>query len=55
MKTLFQSRTFWVAVAQGIVGVLTVVFTELDMAAYVVILKSFVDILLRLDTKTEIY
>ena len=55
MKTLFQSRTFWIAVAQAVVGILTVALTELDMVAYIAILKSVVDITLRLDTRTEIY
>ncbi len=50
MKSLFESRTFWLAVAQAVGAVLVVVFTELNMAGYVVIVKSIIDILLRIDT-----
>ena len=55
MKKIFESRTFWVAVAQAVASILLVIFTELDMVAAAMFLKSLVDILLRLDTKTEIH
>lgn len=54
MKNLFQSRTIWLAVAQAVVSVLMVVFTEADMAGALLILKSVADIALRLDTNTVI-
>lgn len=47
MKTLLQSRTFWLAIIQAVAAVLVVVFTELDMVGSVVLLKSVVDIILR--------
>lgn len=54
MKTLLSSRTFQVAVAQAVGAVLIVAFTELDMMGAVLIVKSIVDVILRLDTKEEI-
>lgn len=47
MKTLFESKTFWLAVAQAVVGVLVVAFTELDMLGAVALVKSVADIYLR--------
>ena len=57
MKKLYQSRTFWIAVIQAIIGVLTVAFSEIgavDALGYVAVLKSFVDVALRIDTDTKI-
>lgn len=54
MKTLLSSRTFQVAVAQAVGAVLIVAFTELDMMGAVLIVKSIVDVILRLDTKEPI-
>lgn len=50
MKKLWHSRTFWLAVAQAIVSVLVVVFTELDLVGYATLLKSLADVYLRVDT-----
>lgn len=55
MKPLLQSRTVILAIIQAVSGILIAVFTELDMTAYALIVKSMVDVVLRLDTKTEIY
>ena len=54
MKTLWQSRTFWLAVVQAIAAVLVVAFTELDMVGYAVAVKSFIDVVLRLDTNSTV-
>jgi uncharacterized membrane protein len=54
MKTLLHSRTFWLAVVQAVSGIVVVALTELDMAGYVVVFKSIVDILLRLATSDPI-
>lgn len=54
MKTLLSSRTFQIAVAQAIGAVLIVAFTELDMMGGVLVVKSIVDVILRLDTKEPI-
>lgn len=55
MKSLVESRTFWLAVAQAVVGILTVMFTELDMVGSAAVVKSFADISLRMDTNKPVY
>ena len=54
MKSILNSRTFWLAVFQAIASVLVVLFTELDMAGYAMLVKSVVDIALRVDTASAI-
>jgi len=57
MKSIFRSRTFWIAVAQGVLGVLTAMFTEmpeLQSVGYIVLVKSFLDVLVRMDTKEAV-
>lgn len=57
MKSLFQSRTFWVAVAQAVGAVLVVVNTNypaLEATGYMMVFKSIADVLLRIDTTKEI-
>lgn len=54
MKKLFESKTFWVAVVQAVVGVVVVALTELDMVGYIAIFKSIADIVLRMITTEEI-
>jgi len=50
MKSILQSRTVWVAIVQAVLSVVVVILTEADMVGYVGIIKSIVDILLRIDT-----
>lgn len=47
MKSLFESKTFWKAVVVGIVGVITVALTELDLVGYIAIVNAIADIFLR--------
>lgn len=54
MKSLMQSKTFWVAVVQAIAGVVVVALTQLDLVGYVAVFKSIVDIVLRLITAEPI-
>lgn len=54
MKSLLQSRAFWIAVIQGLSGVATVVFTELHVAGGALIVKTILDILIRIDTTATI-
>jgi hypothetical protein len=54
MKKLIDSKTFWIAVAQALGAVLIVALTELDMMGGVLIVKSIVDVLVRLDTNEPI-
>lgn len=50
MKKLVHSKTFWIAVSQAVGAVLVVALTELDMMGGVLIVKSLVDIVVRLQT-----
>lgn len=45
--TYLKSRTIWLAVAQAVLSVGVVVLTEYDLAGYVFIFKSVMDIVLR--------
>ena len=55
MKTLLNSKTFWIAVIQAVAGIAVIALTELDLIGYVGIFKSFVDIVIRTMTTEEIY
>ena len=50
VKNLFRSRTFWLAVIQGVLGVLIVVMVELPGIGGLVVAKSVLDVALRLIT-----
>lgn len=52
--SLLQSKTFWLAVAQGLLGVVIVVINYYPEAGELIILKSFIDIALRLMTSGTI-
>ncbi len=54
MKSIFESKVFWVAVIQAVGGVVVVALTEVDAIGYIAIVKSVVDILLRLVTTKTI-
>ena len=54
IKPIFKSRTLWVAVAQGVVGILAVVLTEYPELGGVVIVKSIIDFGLRYITKQPV-
>ena len=51
MKPLTQSKTFWLAVIQAVIGGLVILFTNVpDLVGYVAIVKSIGDIVLRIAT-----
>lgn len=54
MKNIFQSRTFWVAVAQATAGIITVFASTYDNVGWLITAKSFVDIYLRYVTTTPV-
>jgi len=54
MKTLLQSKTFWVAVVQAVGGLAIVALTELDLLGYSAVVKSLVDVILRMITTKPI-
>jgi len=48
MKSLIESKTFWVAVVQAVAGVVVASLIQLDLLAYVAVAKSLLDIILRI-------
>jgi uncharacterized membrane protein len=50
MKSIFESKVFWLAVAQAVVGVLVVFTSAFPEVGGLVIAKSVADIVLRLIT-----
>jgi hypothetical protein len=54
MKSIWRSKTVWVAIAQAVGGVAVAVLTEMDMMGAVLVVKSVVDIILRLITTQAI-
>ena len=50
IKSLWTSKTFWLAVVQALAGLAVVALTELDLVGYVAVVKTIVDIVLRLVT-----
>jgi hypothetical protein len=56
MKTIFASKTFWLAVIQAIVGVWALVAADpaYDAVAWVAIVKSVLDVGLRFATSKPV-
>jgi len=54
MKNLLHSRVFWLAVLQAVAGIVVMFQTQYPEVGQFAILKSFVDVLLRLDTSKKI-
>ncbi len=54
MKSIFKSKTFWLAATQAVAGGLVIFFTEIDALGYVAIVKSVADIVLRLISTEEV-
>ena len=50
MQKILSSRTVQIALSQLIGGFLIIVLTEMDAVGYVAIVKSVMDIIVRLDT-----
>ena len=53
-KGIFSSRTVWLAIAQGVAGILVVIMTEYPELGYGALLKSILDVLLRMSTTKSI-
>lgn len=54
MKSVLRSKVFWLAVIQGIAGVLVAVETQYPTAGALLIAKSLVDIVLRMITTEQV-
>lgn len=56
-KTIFKSKTFWIAVVQSIIAIVVVVeaqYPEIKAMGGVLIFKSILDIVLRQITSEEV-
>lgn len=53
-KALIQSKTFWVAVAQAILGALVVFGSTYPTVGWIVMAKSVLDVVIRLYTTQPI-
>lgn len=54
MKTLLSSKTFWLAAAQAVVGIIAIFATTYPTVGGLLIAKSIADIILRLVTTDPI-
>lgn len=57
MKSLFASRTFWLAIVQAVTGTLIELLTSdhlLSVVGIMMIVKSVIDVILRLLTTEEV-
>lgn len=57
VKSLVESKQFWVAVAQALAGVYAIFAIQYPMIAgigYIAVLKSFLDIYLRANSTAQI-
>ena len=54
MKSIFQSKTFWLATVQALAGVVFVYASAFPEFGWLAIVKSGVDIFLRYQTTTTI-
>lgn len=54
MKSLYSSKTFWLAVVQALIGVIVAFSTAYPALGGLVIAKSIADIILRIVTDTAV-
>ena len=54
MKSLLQSKTFWVAVLQALVGIVAIFATTYPTVGSLLIVKSIIDVILRVVTTTPV-
>ncbi len=53
-KSIFESKNFWVAVIQGMAGILLVVMEHYPNLGYLMVAKSAVDVVLRFLTNRPV-
>lgn len=54
MKSIYKSKTFWLAVGQAVIGIIIVLQEVYPSVGALVLLKSGLDILLRVGTHQEV-
>jgi len=47
MKSIFQSKTFWLAVLQAVVGAVGIFASTYPAVGWLLVAKSFLDVILR--------
>ena len=53
-KPIYQSKTFWLAVAQAVAGIITIFASTYDSVGWLIIAKSAVDTYMRYVTTTAV-
>lgn len=53
-KSILFSKVFWLAVIQGIIGVMVAIGTQIPNVGWVLVTKSALDILLRILTTVPV-
>lgn len=53
-KSIFKSKVFWIAVVQGIIGVLVVMETNMPEIGWIAIVKSVLDMGMRMITTAPV-
>ena len=54
MKSLYTSKTFWLAVIQALIAIVTVFSSSYPGVGIFLVVKSMLDIILRIETTTAI-
>lgn len=53
-KAWYFSRTLWVAVIQGILGIIVALGTQVPVVGWLMVIKSILDVALRFLTSTPV-
>lgn len=53
-KSIFESKSFWIAFTQGLSGVLMVMLDHYPNVGYLMIAKSAIDVIIRFLTKQPV-
>lgn len=54
VKSILLSKTFWLAVIQGVLGVIIVISSSIPGVGWVMVLKTVLDIILRFLTEKPV-
>jgi hypothetical protein len=53
-KAWWASKTIWIAVLQGLLGVFVAVGSQIELVGWLMIVKSVIDVLLRIITEQPV-
>jgi uncharacterized membrane protein len=54
MKSLLQSKTFWLAVIQAVIGIVVIFSSAYPAVGGLIVTKSILDVILRVVTNTAV-